>query len=629
MNFKEKLSSISTPFFCISFIVLFLFSICTLIILSSINDTEKKQSEQIISIEKLAKNQNKQIQIPEALNQQIISEFKNAAEYAKAEICGANNIAVLEIKESTKKKLEEQTKNLQNIQNNFEESNKKFEAQRKHVQETVDTAKKQIVSIYKQASDEIKNDAKKQFELQGNALQNQMVQIRESQKQLQPTLGNLTKNIESVVKSNKQNHIDAENAIVLAKKAIKSNNLQLAMIYALNAINHDSSNIEYLNFYNNLLKNKKDLTVSDIDQFVSVLDLAVYQIKAAHVQTVVVMKDTLLEKRASMVSAITEAKNKEAKEQINKQIADLRTGKLALIKIVSGTDVDEALLKERIEVISYLLSDASLSEADHMAFTADLRYATGLYPIVSTLNAANNSLVKAISWSDKNRLEPNEILTARNQLQTANTMLSQIWSTDCSQYQNFKTKAENIQTDIANIDKKLNILASADAKAEIEKLIEECNNTYKKAQKIRWLTKYEYRRYTNAIDSINKNLNKISIKIGEIYDIDLRKDLSKEIEKLPPKVTELSKERYKTYQSWAIEKLNNARIKWDTTTIVTDNDAKKMFNDYILEINTSLLLPDVNTLYNSIYQLIYDQLPNKAEMQYKKATHPVKHLEDF
>ena len=485
---------------------------------------------------------------------------------------------------------------------------------------------KAIISIFENTSTEIKKDANQKFDAQGSKLQNQMVQISECQKQLQPTLGNLNQNIESVVKSNKQNHIDAENAIVLAKKAIESNNLQLAMIYALNAINHNSSNIEYLNFYNNLLKNKKDLTVSDIDQFVSVLDLAVYQIEADHVQAVVVMKDTLLEKRASMVSAITEAKNKEAKEQINKQIADLKTGRLALNKIISGTDVDEALLKERIEVISYLLSDASLSEADHMAFTADLRYATGLYPIISTLNAANNSLVKAISWSDKNRLEPNEILTARNQLQTANTMLSQIWSTDCSQYQNFKTKAENIQTAIANIDKKLNILASVDAKAEIEKLIEECNNTYKKAQNF----SHKDRRYSNAIDSINKNLNKISIKIGEIYDIDLRKDLSKEIEKLPPKVTELSKERYKTYQSWAIEKLDNARKEFDKVW-KNDDNMTKIFNSYILEINTAILLPDVNTLYNSIYQLIYNKMSKKikVEMQYKKATHPVKQLEDF
>ena len=57
-----------------------------------------------------------------------------------------------------------------------------------------------------------------------------------------------------------------------------------------------------------------------------------------------------------------------------------------------------------------------------------------------------------------------------------------------------------------------------------------------------------------------------------------------------------------------------------------------MFNDYILEINPALLLPDVNTLYNNLYQLIYSEIPDKekAEFQYKKATSSkVKHLEDF
>ena len=79
-----------------------------------------------------------------------------------------------------------------------------------------------------------------------------------------------------------------------------------------------------------------------------------------------------------------------------------------------------------------------------------------------------------------------------------------------------------------------------------------------------------------------------------------------------------------------MEKLNAARKKWNSYNVVTDGRAQDMFNDYILEINPALLLPDVNSLYNNIYQLIYNELPNKAWMQYRKATYEnVKQLEDF
>ena len=119
---------------------------------------------------------------------------------------------------------------------------------------------------------------------------------------------------------------------------------------------------------------------------------------------------------------------------------------------------------------------------------------------------------------------------------------------------------------------------------------------------------------------------------AEVYDVDLQKELIVKTENLVREIDKLKEERYKAYQQWAINKLNDARKEWDSYNIVTDKRAIAMFNKYILEINPALLLPDVNTLYNSLYQLIYNELPNKAkaEMQYNKAvSSKVKKLEDF
>ena len=492
----------------------------------------------------------------------------------------------------------------------------------------------EVVETFKQNADEIKSevlktaqstsaqivaDAEKKNADALGRIDKQMAQVIATQNRLQPELTKLNGNIDSVVQANRKNHANAEMAIGMAKKAAAQGELQLAMVYALNAINHESSSMEYIRFYNDLLTQKKDLAIADIDQFVNILDLAVFQVSASDVSAVVAMKTAIVEKRTSMVSAEAEAKSKEVADVVAASIAELKNGRLAITQISFNGNVNEFLLKERLEAITALLADASLSQEDRRCFTEDLSYATGLYSIATTLSAAKNAIAKANLLAGKGQLEPIEILTARNQLQTANTLLSQIWSADCSKYQEFVSIAQKLQGDIATIDKKLNIIASAPAKKRIEHLVAECRSIADEKGK-----------YTSRINRITEISKEFPQLLSSIYEPDLRKTLAAEIESLSPLVSNLSKDRYKAYQKWAVERLNKARETWNSYNVVTDKRAQDMFNDYILEINPALLLPDVNSLYNNIYQLIYNELPNKAWMQYRKATYEkVKQLEDF
>lgn len=494
--------------------------------------------------------------------------------------------------------------------------------------------KTEIADTFKQAANDIKSEVQKTAEKtaiqiiadtekkNSNALgkiDKQLTQIIAAQNQLRPELANLNGNIESVVQAAKKNHSNAEMAIAMAKKAADQGEMQLAMVYALNAINHESSNISYIKFYNNLLVQKQDLAISDIDQFVNVLDLAVFQVAASDVSDVISIKTAIIEKRSSIVSTEAEAKNREVAAAVAASIAELKNGRLAISRVYSKGSVNEFLLKERVEALTALLADASISQEDRKNFTEDLSYATGLYSIATTTSAAKNAIAKAKVLADRKQLNATEILTCRNQLQTANTLLSQIWSSDCSKYQDFVAFAEQLQGNISLIDKKLNIIASAPTKKEIENLIAKCRSIV-----------YGDGKYTSRINQITEISKEFPQLLSSIYDLDLRKTLASEIESLSPLVSKLSQDRYKAYQKWAVERLNEARKTKDSYNVVTDERAQNMFNDYILEINPALLLPDVNSLYNNIYQLIYNELPNKAWMQYRKATYEnVKQLEDF
>ncbi len=444
-------------------------------------------------------------------------------------------------------------------------------------------------------------------------------QIISAQNQLILGLANLNGDVGTVVQSSQRNQINAEMAISMAKKAVEQGELQLAMVYALNAINHDSSNMVYIKFYNELLYQKQDLSTFDIDQFVNILDLAVFQVASSDVLDVISMKTSIIDQRDRIVSVESDARNKEIVAAVADSIAELEHGSLAISHIYANGDVNESLLKERVEALTALLADASLSQEEQKKLAEDLSYATGLYSMVTVISAVKNSVAKSDALVGKKQLTPEEILTARNQLQTANTLLSQIWSSDCSKYQDFLSMAEQLQGDISLIDKKLNLIASASSQKQIEDLIARCRNI-----------SFEDCTYTSRITRITEISKEFQPLLSSVYDLDLRKTLAAEVESLSLRVTSLSQERYKAYQEWAIKKLNEAIKQWNSTLIIKDKIAQEMFRNYIFEINPALLLPDVNSLYNNIYQIIYDQLPNKAEMQYQKATFKnVKQLEDF
>ncbi len=90
------------------------------------------------------------------------------------------------------------------------------------------------------------------------------------------------------------------------------------------------------------------------------------------------------------------------------------------------------------------------------------------------------------------------------------------------------------------------------------------------------------------------------------------------------------KMRYQSYQLFAMEKLNNAYNFWNSVTAFTDSDAEKLCV-YIREIKSSLLNPEIATMYQDVLSRCIEELPaDKASaLQLRNALHPKKELEDF
>lgn len=362
----------------------------------------------------------------------------------------------------------------------------------------------------------------------------------------------------------------------LAEQAWRNSDPALATIYVLNALNHNPANMNCLQFYYNILENKRGLEISDIDQFIDILDVSVYQVSPGDVSKVLTMRNTLLSKQESMLNSAAAEVNRDAATQFAATQRALSNGRLSPSEINRSGKVNMELLDERIETIATLISDADMSDSDRSSYMKLLNESTTFKMLATTLESAENAISKAYSLANRSALTAEQILLARNQLQTANTYLSQIWTIDTTNFQAQLNAAENLQARIATIDKRLDVLASAPARTKIESKLAECRNLYGS--------------YTSRINKISTTLKEAAPLLAEVPDLDTRKYLESAMEEAAQQVENLTKSRYKAYQEWAAGQINAAIKEYNSYTVVTDGRATNMFNTYLLSINTGLLL---------------------------------------
>lgn len=419
---------------------------------------------------------------------------------------------------------------------------------------------------------------------------------------------------------------EAENAFQEAQKALSDQKRDLAKIYVLNAINHLPGEVKYVMFYYSLVMGGQTVGVPELQQLANVLDSVVYQIKAQEVPEVIKMKESVMDRSSKIAEETAQKTQEENKRNLQDVIATLESGRIALNVILSkdSNSVKVGLLRERMETLESILSDSLLSAEETRDISDKLKTTTTIYSIAVALES-----VERVIQTAKKTLPPAAALSgiettrARNQLQTAVALLAQVWSADdypvaVSLFQ----KAKEYQVQISDINKKLDVHVSAEAIQKVKQALDEIRALPNKGGS-----------YTPRINRITELSKEIASYFPQIVDAESQANLLKEAACVPDVQTWLSKARYTAYQEWARERLKGAITqykKYDTKMSVTKEEAKEIFNNYFLDIDPSLLVADIQTLYGSIYRFVYDKLEeDKAEMEYNKAKHDSKKLEDF
>ena len=441
--------------------------------------------------------------------------------------------------------------------------------------------------------------------------------------------------IEYEIKSNSQL---GKEAMEFAEKAASESNWELAKLYARNAIFHIPGDSKYIRRYRELLMAGGEASsIEELQQLLAIIKIAVYQVDPKEVAG-------LLEIQQEVSQQLMEIANFERLQKDNEQNAILEDEQNQLeeklkwsVVVAPDGSVNMELLGQREDALSSLLDNAAIDDVKADELETELEKTNTAKQMVVVLQAAKEALKKGKDIIETQTTDANKLAVAQSQLQTANAMLSQIWTMDCKLVPELQRSAEQIQQDILDATGKILKLSSVLAMKRFEAAEKELCAYYNEAKTF---ASYSYdgsKLLTSKINSMVENYKKMQKEIQKIADPDMQRAAMDRLESSREKVEDVQKLRIEAYNKWAVFQIKEASDKafgkdsWDKENELTMRC--EIFNPYLLDIDTSLLTPEAQSVYwlvfNRIFQSGKTKDSVKANAEIEKAKTELKTLERF
>lgn len=406
----------------------------------------------------------------------------------------------------------------------------------------------------------------------------------------------------------------ADEALALAEKAIEKGDVVRARMFLLNALNHDPSNSERMVSYYRFCKKHDASDVKSLEQLRNIIETAVYQVAPQEVEGVLKLYADVTHDIDGITAKVTANSAKESEEKIRQSLESLTSGELSWDNIVKDEKpLQLKLLQRRVETCEELAS-ADDNEAHESELELTMRSAF----VLRIMDVIEQTLNKAESSLDGDGSKLNE---AGTQLQSARNHLATIWGLDLLGLPSLITeRVETITGKIKNLEASYNTKQS---KLPCEQLDEIVN-------RIKYI---DYKNKTDRINAISKDMMLAQKTLLKIFDSALRDQYEKKLVECNKILEKLLKDRVVAYNKWAVDQCKAAFDKWNGVTVFTDDDAIKIGNEFLLEIDTRHLLPATAEFYNDLLngKILIGELSGekRANLHIKLALTPKKRLEDF
>ena len=408
-----------------------------------------------------------------------------------------------------------------------------------------------------------------------------------------------------------KNKIKASEALEIAKKLIKSGNVEKGRIYIINAINHDPSNIRYISELLSLFRNHYKSDYDTIKEIKSIVELSLFQLNPNDVNKAIQYLSELDSAEKNIVESAPESSSK----KINWNMEFNKIKNIDLNAISTSPNK----LDERYRKLNTILTSINNDEADHpdltQAVIKEMEKTKKLYQLATIAENVKNY----INLLNKEKNYAAQSASAR--LLAASSSMSLFWEHDLSQ---IPPKLSNLIQD--DFPKKLKKIEEKIKEAKSRFYFEKANKILDDVSNIEMGSYHQkIERSQNAIEKAINLMRKISFK-------DYQNQIRQKIKIVQDKITSYKRDQYIEYQKWASSVISNVFDNINAETVFDDEDAIRIFNScYLCNIDLRLCSPEVSQAYNKVFQKITGELPSdKAFRIYKTVmTSQKKRLEDF
>ncbi len=433
-----------------------------------------------------------------------------------------------------------------------------------------------------------------------------------------------------VEEETKNKHM-AQNAFKLAQNARTDKNFDIAEMYYLNAISKEND-IVYIREYSQFILDEDSSIVTEsqekIQRLNNILSTLIYQIDSEHIAEILQIINTANRK----IEKLEEAQSVVAQRQQHKERAIFEKEFKAVC--VTNQDyqqknIDDSTilqdLQERINHLTALEQSQYATAEEKIALKNKSDSLNSALVTMQILTSINNISSKAEYDLTKHGNKIEDIkLYVLSKIGAAEALLTQIWALSIDKHYSFlesKTKVTEarLKTIQKNALKEMSNLALNLAEEEIKEIAKIDISS----------SADEDGDFSSAIKDIQNHLKNIANFVPNIVDECYKKKFEELYEKdAIAKLREVEKKRYQAYQKWVLEKLDGARKALDENK----EDGVKVFEDYLKEIDSKLLLPDVNSLFVEIFSLCTKEGKERVNLLKRKAeikTEDLKKLDNF
>lgn len=474
-----------------------------------------------------------------------------------------------------------------------------------------------LIHLSKPAEEEIVKHSKEQMDKTMTKVEgfynDNAVEIKEmSFAMLSSTCDSITNDLDTL-HAHANNIIEATQGILFARQEsakksyeeavkIKSQNLELAQIYILNAINHDPSNITYLTEYYSMIKNNSDASYDEIENVSSLLSSCVYQVDYENIATMNGWIDELSKRQEEILATNTNKDEAAEVAEIKARYDKLIGTQLKVTTTAKASDVDVSSLLRAQEEMAGFIGDVS---EDHR-FEEYYKNIVDRYEKVSkTINYIE------LAKQCENLLAQTSDAIGKSKDDLATEYLSLI---ETVFYQMSGTN------DIQNILPQNNWLSVyAEQKEKYIKSINKSisQNAFDKIKQIvaQGTSVVVTGKYQAAINTVQEKYLDASSYLTKIIDEEVYSAAQLEMNKLSNKIAELQEQQQQEYQKWAAGVVLALEQYIDNDSgRLRENDAMSYFTQYptnVTNIDQRCLVPEVSSVLQQLTDKLFEKVKEK------------------